>query len=284
ALTPVFFGSAMRSFGVELLLDALVELAPPPGPRLAGDRLIEPTDASFSGFIFKIQANMDPRHRDRLAFVRICSGRFERDMQVIHTRTGERVRLASSQRVFGRERETVDIAYPGDVVGLMGRAGYRIGDTLAEDATLSLDGIPTFAPECFAYLHGEGSAEQKRFSKGLDQLLQEGVVQSFLVDGAAQRIPLLGAVGPLQFEVVQYRLKSEYGAGSRLEHAKWSTMCWVIGDEPIDEREIPSGARLCRDGHNRPVILFTDGWSRDYFARGENAKRLSDIPPAVDTQ
>ncbi|MFT5153929.1 MAG: peptide chain release factor 3, partial [Planctomycetota bacterium] len=255
ALTPVFFGSAMRSFGVELLLDALVELAPPPGPRLAGDRLIEPTDASFSGFIFKIQANMDPRHRDRLAFVRICSGRFERDMQVIHTRTGERVRLASSQRVFGRERETVDIAYPGDVVGLMGRAGYRIGDTLAEDATLSLDGIPTFAPECFAYLHGEGSAEQKRFSKGLDQLLQEGVVQSFLVDGAAQRIPLLGAVGPLQFEVVQYRLKSEYGAGSRLEHAKWSTMCWIVGTEPIDEREIPSGARLCRDRHNRPVIL-----------------------------
>src|SRR5438477_4208323 len=149
-LTPVFFGSAVNSFGVQLLLDAFLELAPPPQVRAVNGKAVEPQQPGFSGFIFKIQANMDPNHRDRLAFVRVCSGRFERDMTVIHTRTGNRVRLASSHKLFGRERETVNEAFAGDVVGLVGHSDFRIGDTLAEDPRLVFDEIPRFAPESFA--------------------------------------------------------------------------------------------------------------------------------------
>ena len=277
-LTPVFFGSAVRNFGVELLLEALLELAPPPGPRRAGERLVAPTDERFSGFVFKIQANMDPRHRDRLAFVRVCSGRFQRDMQVFHTRTGERVRLASSHRVFGRERETIDEAFAGDVIGLVGRREFRIGDTLAEDPTLVFDAIPSFAPECFAWIHGEGSAERKRFSKGVEQLLQEGVVQSFQVDDASQRAPLLGAVGPLQFDVVRHRLRTEYGAESRLEDAPWTALAWLESSAP-EALQLPRGAELCRDSAGRRAILFPDAWSHDYFVRREPSVRLTRVPP-----
>src|ERR1043166_9677378 len=148
-LTPVFFGSAVNNFGVQLLLDAFLELAPPPRARSAEGRLVKPHESGFSGFIFKIQANMDPKHRDRLAFVRICSGRFERDMNVVHTRTGKRVRLSSSHKLFGRDRQTMDEGYPGDIVGLVGHADFRIGDTLAEDSSLIYREIPRFTPECF---------------------------------------------------------------------------------------------------------------------------------------
>src|SRR5439155_1512673 len=223
-LTPVFFGSAVNNFGVQLLLDAFLELAPPPRSRAANDRLIQPDESGFSGFIFKIQANMDPKHRDRLAFVRICSGKFERDMMVVHTRTGRKVRLSSSHKLFGRDRETIDEAYPGDVVGLVGHSDFRIGDTLAEDASLVYHEIPRFTPECFAWLQSPSTAQFKRFREGLEQLLQEGVVQSFSLKDSSQRVPLLGAVGPLQFEVVQYRMQSEYGAESRLEHGPWKVL------------------------------------------------------------
>src|SRR3954469_17838495 len=220
-LTPVFFGSAVNNFGVQLLLDSFLELAPSPRPHVVNDRVINPEDSAFSGFIFKIQANMDPRHRDRLAFVRVCSGRFERDMNVIHTRTGRKLRLSSSHKIFGRDRETMDEAFAGDVVGLVGHAEFRIGDTLAEDPSLVYHEIPRFTPECFAWLQSPSTAQFKRFREGLDQLLQEGVVQSFMLKDATQRVPLLGAVGPLQFEVVQYRMQTEYGAESRLESSPW---------------------------------------------------------------
>jgi len=323
-LTPVFFGSAVNNFGVQLLLDAFLELAPPPAPRSAlspvplshrmgegpgvgalgvktagleapsdislspsdGERvgvrgrLILPTDPLFSGFIFKIQANMDPKHRDRLAFVRICSGKFERDMAVFHTRTGKKLRLSSSHKLFGRERETVDEAYPGDVVGLVGHADFHIGDTLAEDPSLSYHEIPRFTPECFAWLHSPSTAQFKRFREGLEQLLQEGVVQSFLLKDAAQRVPLLGAVGPLQFEVVQYRLQTEYGAESRLEHASWKILRWATTEEdtPIDDSPLPTGARLAFDSAGKPVILFQDQWSCDFFAERNSSIRLSALP------
>ena len=282
-LTPVFFGSAVRNFGVELLLDALVELAPAPKPRRAGERVVNPEDEGFAAFVFKIQANMDPRHRDRLAFARICSGRFERGMPVTHTRTGDRVRLSSSHKVFGRERETVDTAYPGDVVGIIGRADFRIGDTLAEDATLTIDRIPAFAPEHFAYIHGAGAVEQKRFSKGLAQLLQEGVVQSFHIEGSSARIPVLGAVGPLQFDVVRHRLQGEYGASSRLEPAPWSAVAWIEGVEDdgsaLRELALSSGSALCRDDAGRFAILFENNWTRDFAINREKELRLVCTPP-----
>lgn len=278
AQTPVFFGSAVNNFGVQLLLDAFLELAPAPQPRVTRGRPISPVANAFSGFIFKIQANMDPKHRDRLAFVRICSGRFERDMSVIHIRTGRRVRLASSHKLFGRERETVDEAFAGDVVGLVGHADFRIGDTLAEEPGLVFDEIPHFAPESFAWIHSTSTAQFKRFREGLEQLLQEGVAQSFLLRQAARRVPLLGAVGPLQFEVVQYRLQTEYGAQSRLEPAPWKLLRWVA-DGTVDPATLPTGARLAADAVGHAVILFPEEWSCTYFSDRHPEVSLRTLPP-----
>src|SRR6516162_8607125 len=257
-LTPVFFGSAVNNFGVQLLLDAFLELAPVPQPRSVDGRTITPAVDPFSGFIFKIQANMDPKHRDRLAFVRICSGKFERDMTVVHTRTGKKVRLSSSHKLFGRDRETVDEAFPGDVVGLVGHADFRIGDTLSEEPSLVYREIPRFTPECFAWLQSPSTAQFKRFREGLEQLLQEGVVQAFTLKDSSQRVPLLGAVGPLQFEVVQYRLQTEYGAESRLEPGPWKVLRWVVADggTPVDDSKLPTGARMAFDAAGNPVLLF----------------------------
>ena len=277
-LTPVFFGSAVNNFGVQLLLDAFLDLAPTPRPRSVNGRVIPPVETGFSGFIFKIQANMDPKHRDRLAFVRICSGKFERDMSVVHTRTGKKLRLSSSHKIFGRDRETVDEAFPGDVVGLVGHADFRIGDTLAEDPSLAYHEIPRFTPECFAWLQSPSTAQFKRFREGLEQLLQEGVVQSFHIPNSTQRVPLLGAVGPLQFEVVQYRLQTEYGAGSRLEQGPWSIIRWVVSGGPIDESILPTGARLAIDAKGHQAILFQEQWACDFFTQRNSSIQLSALP------
>jgi len=223
---------------------------------------------------------MDPKHRDRLAFVRICSGRFERDMSVVHTRTGRKIRLSSSHKIFGRERETMDEAYPGDVVGLVGHTDFRIGDTLAEDQSLVYREIPRFTPECFAYLQSPSTAQFKRFREGLEQLLQEGVVQSFTLKDSLQRTPLLGAVGPLQFEVVQYRLQTEYGAESRLESAPWKVIRWLADGNggAVDETQLPTGARMAYDAAKQPVLLFTDEWSCNFFMGRHPSLQLSALP------
>jgi peptide chain release factor 3 len=281
-LTPVFFGSAVNNFGVQLLLDGFLDLAPPPAARRVQGEVLEPDSADFSGFIFKIQANMDPRHRDRLAFVRICSGRFERDMAVVHTRTGRKLRLSSSHKLFARERETVDEAYAGDVVGLVGHDEFRIGDTLSTRADLKFDEIPRFTPECFAWLQSSTTAQFKRFREGLEQLLQEGVVQAYQPLDAMQRVPLLGAVGPLQFEVVQYRLQSEYAAESRLEPAPWSVIRWFmppVPDPAVVEPLLPTGARLARDAVGNLVALFSDGWMCEFFTSRQTEFVLSNQVP-----
>ena len=223
---------------------------------------------------------MDPRHRDRLAFVRICSGKFQRDMTVIHTRTGNKVRLSSSHKLFGRERETIDTAFPGDVVGLVGHADFHIGDTLAEDDSIVYQEIPRFTPECFAWLHSTSTAQFKRFRDGLDQLLQEGVVQSFFLKDASHRTPLLAAVGPLQFDVVQFRMQNEYGAQSRLEQAPWKVLRWAASHnrDSIDDSTLPTGARLCFDAAGKPAILFPDEWSCNFFEQRNPRIRLSLLP------
>ena len=283
-LTPVFFGSAVNNFGVQLLLDAFLELAPSPRARSINRRVVSPESAGFSGFIFKIQANMDPKHRDRLAFVRVCSGRFERDMSVVHTRTGRKLRLSSSHKLFGRDRETIDEAYPGDVVGLVGHSDFRIGDTLAEDPSLRYKEIPRFTPECFAWLQSPSTAQFKRFREGLGQLLQEGVVQAFHFKDAGQRVPLLGAVGPLQFEVVQYRMQTEYGADSRLEQGQWKVIRWLRGSDgsEITETMLPTGAKLAFDSHDKPVLLFQEQWSCDFFAQRNPKIEMLALPEEVD--
>ncbi|MGH7996452.1 MAG: peptide chain release factor 3, partial [Opitutaceae bacterium] len=215
--TPVYFGSAVNNFGIQLLLDGFLRDSVPPQPRRnARDGLAIPVDhPKFTGFVFKIQANMDPKHRDRIAFLRVCSGEFVRDMNVVHARSGRTVRLSSSHKLFGQERATVDEAWPGDVIGLVGHDAFGIGDTLTDDRSVLFDEIPRFPPEVFAYLSNPNPADSKKFRSGLEQLLQEGVVQSFAPRAAPPGSTLLAAVGPLQFEVVLYRLHSEYGAESR---------------------------------------------------------------------
>jgi peptide chain release factor 3 len=276
ALTPVFFGSAMNNFGVQLLLDSFLERSAPPAPHRSGDRLVEPGDPVFSGFVFKIQANMDPKHRDRIAFVRVCSGKFQRDMIATHAQSGEKVRLSSSMKLFGQERETVDEAFAGDIVGLVGHSEFGIGDTLTEDPAIRYNEIPRFPPECFATLHNPAPAKFKQFRKGMDQLLQEGVVQVFFLRDSGQRVPLLAAVGPLQFEVVQYRLESEYGAPSRLESAPWETVKWLpagITEPDLRAIKLPTGCRLADDSDQHPVVLFPSAWTLDYFK-----KQNPDVP------
>jgi peptide chain release factor 3 len=279
-LTPVYFGSAVNNFGVQMLLDGFLALSTPPRTRIASGKVVEPDDESFSGFVFKIQANMDPRHRDRIAFLRVCSGRFERDMMVTHVQSGRKVRLSSSHKLFGQDRETVDEAYAGDVIGLVGHAGFAIGDTLTDNAGIIYDEIPRFAPECFAYLHSTTTSQVKRFREGLDQLLQEGVIHILQVRGSTRREPLLGAVGPLQFDVVQYRLKSEYGADSRLERGSWDVSRWVGLDVPTErvEAALPRGGAAVTDSNGHLMILFADEWSLAYFTKRNPEITLSEVP------
>lgn len=278
--TPVFFGSAANNFGVQLLLESFLELAPPPRPRRSRGVTLGPAARPFSGFVFKIQANMDPRHRDRIYFIRIATGKFERDMQVVNTRTGKKVRLSNSQRLFAQERETVDESYAGDVIGIVGNHDFQIGDALALDADVVFDEIPRFAPECFAYLHNPSTAQSKRFREGLEQLLAEGVVQGFTLPHAAQRVALLGAVGPLQFEVVQYRLESEYGAQSRLEPAPWRVIRWLRhpgGASPL-ACNLPTGATIALDARERPVALFPEAWAVKFFAERNEGWEIAERP------
>src|SRR5579872_542973 len=280
--TPVFFGSAMNNFGVKLMLDGFLKHSPPPRPHHVSTGLIEPGQPVFSGFIFKIQANMDPKHRDRIAFLRICSGQFERDMTVIHSRTGKKVRLSSSHKLFANERETVDEAFPGDIIGLVGHADFGIGDTLTTDPNILYREIPRFTPESFSFLHNPNTGRFKQFRQGLDQLLQEGVIQILHLKDSATKVPLLAAVGPLQFEVVQYRLESEYGAASRLEAAPWTVVRWLpaglTGDE-LDGLQLPTGSKIAFDNDRKPVALFPNEWSANYFSQTHPKVELSNLPP-----
>ena len=283
-LTPVFFGSAANNFGVQLLLDRFLELSPPPTPRESAGMMIDPASEEFSAFVYKIQANMNPKHRDRIAFVRIVSGQFKRDMDVINGRSGERVRLANSQRLFARERETVDDAFAGDVVGLVGNYDLLIGDTLSSQAGVTFDEIPRFAPECFSYLHNKSTAKYKRFRDGLQQLLKEGVASEFvLIDTDGPQIPLLGAVGPLQFEVLQYRLEGEYAAETRIEQANWSLARWLRPKEgdPLAPDARPSlslGAALARDSNGWLVALLPSEWALKTFSDKNEEWIISEQP------
>jgi peptide chain release factor 3 len=279
--TPVFFGSALNNFGVQLLLDGFLKHAPPPKPRVMAGVSISPEHPAFSGFIFKIQANMDPRHRDRIAFVRVCSGKFERDMTVHHSRSKKKVRLSSSHKLFGNEREIVDEAWPGDVIGLVGHDSFGIGDTLTTDPKILYKEIPRFTPEAFSYLHNPNTAKFKQFRQGLEQLMQEGVIQALYLRNSSVKTPLLAAVGPLQFEVVQFRLESEYGAAARLESAPWTVIRWLpvdMKEDELDALSLPTGSRLAYDIGKNAVVLFPNEWAADYFIKTNERVPLSALP------
>lgn len=246
-------------------------------------RFITPEHPQFSGFIFKIQANMDPKHRDRIAFVRVVSGKFERDMTVTHVQSGKRVRLSSSHKLFGNERETVDEAFPGDIIGLVGHDGFGIGDTLTTDSSIRYDEIPRFTPEVFEYFHNPNTAKFKQFRQGLDQLLLEGVAQAFHLKDTASRVPLLAAVGPLQFEVLQYRLETEYNAETRREPAPFAAVRWMpkgTAAEALDSISLPTGGRFAFDIDGNAVALFPTEWSLNYFSQNNPTIPLTALAPA----
>ncbi len=263
---PIYFGSAMNNFGVQNMLESFLEMAPPPAGRInvTADEMINPEAESFSGFVFKIQANMNPRHRDRAVFVRIVSGVFERDMQVIDQRSGKKVRLANAQKLFGQDRETLDTAYAGDILALVGNYNFLIGDTLTSDPKVSFNEMPRFTPECFTYILNKDTANIKRYRSGMEQLMKEGVAQAYHVHGGAQAVPLLGAVGPLQFEVLQARLESEYSVETRLEHPRWNCVQWFVEKDPVQAKSdrdppevtLPSGCVIARDQDDNWVVLL----------------------------
>ncbi|MFI5337990.1 MAG: peptide chain release factor 3 [Opitutales bacterium] len=297
--TPVYFGSAVNNFGIQLLLDGFLRDSVPPAPRRSVcvqvpglaqptvERVVPVDDPKFSGFIFKIQANMDPKHRDRIAFLRVCSGKFERDMVVTHQRTGRQVRLSSSHKLFGQERETVDEAWPGDVIGLVGHDSFGIGDTLSEDRTIAYDEIPRFPPEVFSYISNPTAGDAKKYRAGLEQLLQEGVVQSFTARNAPAGATLLAAVGPLQFEVVQWRLQSEYGAESRLTPTQWTVLRWLVVPESLQGPKgldytrliVATGVSFGADKFDHPVVLFPNDWTMRYFVEKNPELKLREQPP-----
>jgi peptide chain release factor 3 len=288
--TPVYFGSAVNNFGIQLLLDGFLRDSVPPAPRkptATPDSAVPVESEKFSGFIFKIQANMDPKHRDRIAFLRVCSGKFERDMLVVHSRTGKTVRLSSSQKLFGRERETLNEAWPGDVVGLVGHDALGIGDTLSTDRAIVYDEIPRFPSEVFTYISNPNPSDAKKYRAGLEQLLQEGVVQSFLPRNAPPGATLLAAVGPLQFEVVQWRLQSEYNAESRLTPAPWTLLRWIEApaaaltkDGTLDHTRyiVATGVSFGTDKFDHPIALFPNDWTMRYFQEKNPELRLHELP------
>jgi peptide chain release factor 3 len=261
--TPTFFGSALTNYGVLPFLDRFLELAPPPGPRTSTAGPIEPAAHPFSGFVFKIQANMDPDHRDRVAFLRVCSGHFVRGDTALHARTGKPVRLARSTLLQAQERETVDEAWPGDVVGLFDPGLFRIGDTLSAEGGFAFDGIPSFSPEHFARVEVALVMNRKALAKGLSQLSQEGVVQLFTEPGAGTAAMILGAVGPLQFEVLQHRMQTEYGVPLKLTPLPYQLARWArAGFDPEDFRWSES-VKIVEDRDHHPVLLFRSAWNLD---------------------
>jgi peptide chain release factor 3 len=258
--TPVFFGSALHDFGVEPFLRTLLSMAPSPAPRVTEGGLVQPTDA-FSGFVFKIQANMNPRHRDRVAFFRICSGRLTKDMLAQHARLGTTLRLTRVYRFFGRDRETVPEAYAGDVVGLVNPGQLTIGDTLYAGPPVRFPAIPLFPPERFATLRPiEGRA--KRFDEAVAQLAEEGLLQLF-VRAAGPRHPIIGVVGPLQFDVIEARMEAEYGIKCKAEPLSYVAARWpVVGSAPF---ELPySGVIPVLDQQKRQALLFESDFALSY--------------------
>lgn len=283
---PIFFGSAMNNFGVELMLKRFLELAPKPAPRKSQEGPVAPHHNAFSGFVFKIQANMNPRHRDRAVFVRIVSGTFERDMQVTDIRSGKKVRLSNAQKLFGKDRETLNEAYAGDILALVGNYDFLIGDTLTSDSKIIYNEMPRFKPECFAYIFNSDTANIKRYRSGIEQLLKEGVAQAYDVHQSAQRVPLLGAVGPLQFEVMKARLENEYNVECRLETSPWTVAQWTRAKEPNPDAnnrdapniQLPSGSSLAIDQDNNWMVLLPAAYLVSILHDRNEAFEFSESP------
>lgn len=276
--TPMFFGSALTNWGVRPFLSCFLEMAPMPLARVSDTGPVDPVGRAFSGFVFKIQANMDPDHRDRIAFLRVCSGRFVKGETTLHVRTGKRIRLSNSTLLMGKDRAEVEEAYAGDVVGLFDPGIMRIGDTLSDEGGFAYSGIPTFAPEHFVRVEVAEVLRRKALSKGLEQLAQEGAVQMFREPGSGTAAPILGAVGPLQLEVLQHRLKTEYKVDLQLSPLRYTVARWPIGEFDPEPFRYSETARVVEDREERPVLLFESEWNLRWVQDKHPDLVLSDTP------
>ena len=264
--TPVFFGSALTNFGVGMLLDAVVDLVPSPTPRVGEDNVPRPLDASFAGFVFKVQANMDPSHRDRIAFFRVCSGRFERGMTVTHDKTGKPFATKYAHTAFGRERETLEEAFPGDVVGLVNASELRVGDALYVDQPISFGDIPSFAPNHFSSARVTDTGRYKQFRRGISQLDEEGVVQVLRDPDLGDQAPVLAAVGPMQFDVAKHRLENEFGAPVELSPTSYRVARLTDAESEPTLRAM-SGVTVLRRADGTRYALFESPYWLDRVER-----------------
>ena len=258
-LQPVFFGSALNNFGVRELLDCFIEIAPTPRPKESDSRLVKPNENDFSGFVFKIHANMDPKHRDRLAFVKIVSGTFNRNTPYLHVRNNKKMKFSSPNAFFAERKEIVDVSYPGDIVGLHDTGNFKIGDTLTQGEKMQYKGIPSFSPEHFKYINNVDPLKSKQLSKGIDQLMDEGVAQLFILELNGRKV--IGTVGALQFEVIQYRLEHEYTAKCSYENLNVYKACWIdinqSDPEELKEFKRVKSKFLAKDKRGQ-LVFFAD--------------------------
>ncbi|PVX49947.1 peptide chain release factor 3 (bRF-3) [Balneicella halophila] len=254
-IAPVFFGSALHNFGVKELLDCFVEIAPSPLPTKAIERVVKPMEEEFTGYIFKIHANMDPNHRNRLAFVKVCSGKFERNTNYYHVRMGKKMKFSSPTAFMAEKKSIIDEAYPGDIVGLPDNGNFKIGDTITGGEELHFKGLPSFSPEMFKYIDNADPMKYKQLAKGIDQLMDEGVAQLFTLDFNGRK--LIGTVGALQFEVIEYRLLHEYGASCRWTPMNMYKACWISSDdqEQLENFKKHKYQYIAKDKHGNDVFL-----------------------------
>ena len=283
-LSPVFFGSALTNFGIETFLNNFLDMTPPPLARESEGKEISPFSENFSGFIFKIQANMNKAHRDRLAFLRICSGEYNRGMEVYHVQAERKIKMAQSTQMMAQERETVDVAYAGDIIGLFDPGIFAIGDTLCSpEKKVKFGAIPTFAPEHFAKVTQKDTMKRKQFVKGVEQIAQEGAIQIFRqLHGGMEEI-MVGAVGVLQFEVLEYRLKNEYGVDIRLEKQPHGHIRWIKSKEVIPEKlTLTSDTKIVQDMKGVPLLLFVNEWSIRWVLEHNDGLELSEFGTAEE--
>ena len=277
-LTPVFFGSAMTNFGVQVFLEEFLGLTTPPLSRDADIGEIDAESEKFSGFIFKIQANMNPTHRDRIAFLRICSGKFTKGMEVNHVQAGKMIKLSQPQQFLAQDREIIEEAYAGDIIGVFDPGIFKIGDTLCEGSPFRFEGIPVFAPEHFARVYTKNSMKRKQFIKGIEQISEEGAIQIFQQQDSIAQEFIIGVVGILQLEVLEYRLRNEYGVDVYIDHLPYRYIRWVkIPDFNPRTFKITTDTLIARDQSDNPVLLFQNEWSIRTVMERNNGAELADI-------
>ncbi|PWL96738.1 MAG: peptide chain release factor 3 [Clostridiales bacterium] len=278
-LSPVFFGSALTNFGVEPFLESFLRMTTPPLPRKAGDTVVDPLCGEFSAFVFKIQANMNKAHRDRLAFLRICSGKFERGAEYYHVQEGKSIKLSQPQQLMAQEREIVDEAYAGDIIGVFDPGIFSIGDTVCSPKMkITYEGIPTFAPEHFATVEQVDTMKRKQFVKGMNQIAQEGAIQIFFEPGGGMERVIVGVVGVLQFEVLEYRLKNEYGVDVRRSNLPYQYIRWIDGDDVNPAGlNITSDTKWVQDFRGKNLLIFTSEWNIRWALEKNPGLSLSDF-------